>query len=234
PLPLDPAERPAAPEPDSGVVGDVEPTPISENPVSESSKFLDSLLEEATGQKKAELEGAISELRNKSNPPGELAKALKVMSIPQDMPDELIQKMLLDAGQDPITVGEVMELKSEWETKEEDLEGEPELDPEDVATLGTAKERGKEMLDEMKKDTELAKAIESREVVTEEDVAQLNAIEEKHRGRIKSWFDENPGKIHKVNRLLVRPGIAAILILSLIYLSLLSAVTSGAAKRVAK
>ncbi|HVF69073.1 MAG TPA: hypothetical protein VNA13_00765, partial [Xanthomonadales bacterium] len=47
PLPLDPAERPAAPEPDSGVVGDVEPTPISENPVSESSKFLDSLLEEA-------------------------------------------------------------------------------------------------------------------------------------------------------------------------------------------
>ncbi len=232
------AMNPGGPIPVAPEAGNEAAKPASTEE-SETTKFISSVYESLPEDERSKFEENINKLGKKDISTDDIVGALSNLPFPPDTPNEYVRQVLKDAGHDEPTIKEAIDRRDEWIAKESDLVDEPEMEQKDKDTLVQAKEKANRILGDTKADITEAKNIEQEieaKVERGEDatveLGKLRAIEEKHRGRIKSWFDENPGKIHRANRLLVRPGIAMMLLVMIMYLSALNVITSGAAKRV--
>lgn len=179
-------------------------------------------------EEKAGFEESINIIRDQEKDAEEVIGALNKMKIfPPNIPDEAIEKLL--EGHDQAKIDEIKGRKDEWTVSEEYLAEEPELPDEERADLPDALAEGEGIIGDAQSGIPIANG-----ATTPEEVARAEKIEEGVRGRIGSWLDRNPGKMQKANRLLVRPGIALLLITAVIYLSLLNIATKGATQRVGK
>lgn len=190
-------------------------------------EFINTLPENVKSQYVENIQKSAEVIMNQGSSPEALIQALKKSPFPPGTPPEAIQQMLIDSGHPEDKVNVVMARKTEWETTEEDIAGEPELTEEEQAALPQTKEEGEQMVNAMKEAIAKANA-----ATTPEEVEEVKNFQEGVRSRLGRWLDKNPGKLHKVNRLLVRPGVAALLMLAIIYLSLLSVATKSATAKV--
>lgn len=69
------------------------------------------------------------------------------------------------------------------------------------------------------------KALLARKEAGEDVSKDADILDDKIRGRFGSWLDKNPGKMHRVNKLLVRPGVVTLIVVIISYLALIHAVT---------
>ncbi len=210
-----------------GAMPPVDPV-VSDDPESENDKFFKYLLEAASDEEKQELEKGIKGVRNKDNPAGEVAKALRQISFPRDTEDEVIQKMLIDAGHGEDKVREVMEKKPEWVTPESEIVEEV-LDHDEQLKSEKMTQEAEMMSKKMSEAMAKVNVPEPKK----EDIDHAKAVIDEGRSRYQQWSDENPGLLNKVKRS-SRWITGGALVVGIIYLMMLNAITSGAAKRVAK
>ncbi|HUQ84691.1 MAG TPA: hypothetical protein VM077_00030 [Candidatus Limnocylindrales bacterium] len=209
---------------------------LGTEPESATARSLDNMFRTLPEGTKSDFTESIDTISNKDSNEDDLVRALKKAPIPPGTEGEGFIRQMLEEKGHADKIDAVLARRTEWEKDPDVPEPEPEMEQKDKETLEKAKEDSREIMDEMKTDIARAREIENipDEQLTQGHVDELKEIEEKQRGKIASWFDENPGKLHRANRLLVRPGIAAALLLMIMYMSALNVITSGAAKRVAK
>lgn len=240
-LGLGPPQKPADPHSREAVLGGLGmATPESEGllgttPESETARTFDNMFRALPEKAKADFTESITTIQNKESSEDALVGALKKAPIPPGPEGDIVIQQMLEEGGHADKIDAILARRAEWEKSEQELMEDPEIEKEeDKQTLPKAKEDAKEILDETKSDMAIAKAINAKDIISPDEMKTLKGIEEKHRNRIQAWFDENPGKMHRANRLLIRPGIALALLAMIMYLSALNVITSGAARKVAK
>lgn len=190
-------------------------------------EIVGKLPEEVRPQFIERVEKSMNVISVKESTEDDIVGSLKKLPLPPgEASDELVQQMLKDSGHSE-KIENVMNRKGEWETTEEELADEPELTEEEKMKLPEAKSEVEEIINGMKDATTAV-----NNATTPEEVEQAKAFEEDIRGRLGSWSDRNAGLWQKSNRLLVRPGVAILIAVAVIYLMCLNVATRSASARV--
>lgn len=211
--------------------------PITEAEAAEREAFSMSEIakirsKELTPEIRPKFEAAFEVMKDPKKSVDETIDALREGHVfSKNMDDRLIREMLGVTGRSEADIDEIMRQKDKWAVSEEMLrqEGEEPLDTQAELEKVINEEEAKDMIGEIK---DMQAKIDRGEISGPEAEQEVEAFKEEMRGRLGRWLDKNPGKLHKVNRLLVRPGVAALLMLAIIYLSLLSVATKSATAKV--